>query len=105
MSAKYTHIGPEPKASSPPAEGRPPVQASPPLSLVEVRDPWQTTQHSHPHSVHNRGHFRSYVMKYARLGSGNLRNGGQWVHWLLEPVSRIWMRRAATSASSSLRSK
>ncbi len=44
-------------------------------------------------------------MKYARLGSGNLRNGGQWVHWLLEPVSRTWMRRAATSASSSLRSK
>ena len=44
-------------------------------------------------------------MKYARLGSGNLRKGGQWVHWLLEPVSRIWMRRAATSASSSLRSK
>ena len=36
-------------------------------------------------------------MKYARFGSENLQNGGQWVHWLLEPVSRIWMRRAATS--------
>jgi len=40
-------------------------------------------------------------MKYSRLGSENLRNGGQWAYWPLEPVSRIWIRRAATSASSS----
>ena len=44
-------------------------------------------------------------MKYARLGSENLRNSGQWAYWPLEPVSRIWIRRAATSASPSLRTK
>ena len=44
-------------------------------------------------------------MKYSRLGSENLRNGGQWAYWPLEPVSRIWIRRVATSASSSLRTK
>ena len=29
----------------------------------QVRVSTQTTQHSHPHSVHNRGHFGSCVMK------------------------------------------
>ena len=32
----------------------------------------------------------------------HIKGGG---HWPLEPVSRIWIRRAATSASSSLRTK
>ena len=50
-----------------------------------------------PHPVRNRGRVR----KEAGVGREDFRDRDASVHWPLGPVRRIWMRRAATSASSS----
>ena len=39
------------------------------------------------------------------FGGEKLEDGHRWAHSPLRPVTRMWIRRAATSASSSLRTK